>query len=410
MKNAYIVTDLGFGDSGKGVTVDRMSSNMSRPESKNLVVIRHAGGSQAGHTVDLNTAPTHYPHKRHVHASFASGTLGGFRSHMSSYCPIYPKTLVVEAELLQEKRAKVCVTADLRSYCSVDPFAPMITIYDVAWNRATRLGQATCGLGIGATMERMQGEFRTYMADLMHPVILRQKLEAVRGYYGEKVAKLLRQDQRKAYLRFLEAEEDNDPTEALKFVELKTTAKVLKEADCVVFEGAQGILLDQDHGTIPMTTWGYTTSRNAVEILNNDGAGYEWKVQAHHVTRAYQTRHGDGVTTGCAAIEIPEDETNKENPYQGKLRSVRPDFEALRYASSVDDFYLQQLGPHARKIKSAAHITCCDHVSREELAGVTCLFVEDDKYGDIYHWKRATRLGARQETTNKKELTTANNE
>jgi len=361
MKTAHIVTDLGFGDSGKGVVTDRLCNSLAGAGPFKVLVVRYTGGSQAGHTVDLNLAGESDPLKRHIHSSFAAGTLGGFQSHMSQFCPIYPQNLVREAQVLEPK-----IQWPLIQNCSVDPLAPMITKYDVAWNRATAKRKDTVGVGIGATMERMQkSEYRTYMADLLSGSLLLHKLERVREYYLDISQKLGRD----VYHRFLDHvyEETIDPRDALEYVKLAPTNTVILSHDNVIFEGAQGVMLDQDHGFIPDVTWGHTTSRNAVDLIRANGEFDE--VTMHYVTRSYQTRHGDGPMTSRMPVVVPPDPTNVTNPYQGEFRTAELDIDLLRYALAVDKSYTSSLP--CRIQNERLHVTCCDHIGVDEADRLT---------------------------------------
>lgn len=380
MKHAHIVTDLSFGDSGKGVITDRLASFCKQD---NVVVVRYTGGSQAGHTVDLNEPGGTDPLLRHIHSSFASGALGGVPSHMSQYCPIYPQNLVREAAVLQDKTPGL-----LRSTWTVDPLAPMITVYDVAWNRITQTGTNTVGIGIGATMERMlHSENRTFMIDIAHRHVLTHKLARVQDYYLSKVAAEC-PNKLGDFMAVVERE-DLFPADAWDFILLRPTPWVLAKYDNVIFEGAQGIMLDQDHGFIPHVTWGYTTSRNAVEIINAYDRCAE--VTTHHVTRAYQTRHGDGpMTTPRTHAITPNDLTNVTNLFQGELRVSELDVNLLTYAAAVDDTYLQQLKCHRNPMQ--LHVTCCDHLEADALLHVKQQLMQQIRLkGPITCWYGPTR-------------------
>lgn len=363
MRNAHIITDLGFGDSGKGAIADRIAAEAI--DKPGVVVIRSAGGSQAGHTVDLNIEDGRSdPQRRHIHSSFAAGTLGNFRGHMSHYCPIYPQNLVREGEQLEVK-----CDSPLTASSSVDPLAPWITVYDVAWNRINHRGNATVGVGIGATMERMlTSEYKTFMGDLLHTRVYSHKLRGVHSYYMQKLKAtfLDPNDYKLKEELFLEnvARESLLATDALDFVRLIPTYSVIKAYNTVIFEGAQGVMLDQDHGFMPYVTWGHTTSRNAVEMINAVGAAH---TTVHHLTRAYQTRHGDGPTTFEEELRVPVDQTNVWNHFQGKMRTGTLDPKLIAYAQAIDMSYVAKL---AGRYDVRLHMTCCDHLEPQDLAGV----------------------------------------
>ncbi|TDB75140.1 hypothetical protein E1264_40195, partial [Actinomadura sp. KC216] len=104
----------------------------------------------------------------------------------------------------------------------------------------------------------------------------------------------------------------------------------------VVFEGAQGVLLDEWHGFHPYTTWSTTTFANAETLLAEAGeaAGSATRLG---VLRAYATRHGPGpfVTEDPALTADLPDPHNAEGRWQGAFRVGHLDAVALRYALDV---------------------------------------------------------------------------
>jgi adenylosuccinate synthase len=98
MRSAYIVTDIGFGDSGKGTTVDYLCQ-IHGPEA----VVRYSGGAQASHTVvrgDLT-------HKFH---SYGSGTLLGVPTYLSRYMIVDPLSIWQETETLNSLGLPGCAS------------------------------------------------------------------------------------------------------------------------------------------------------------------------------------------------------------------------------------------------------------------------------------------------------------
>src|SRR5687768_7319484 len=157
--NAKIVVGLGFGDEGKGRTVDDLCT-----QAKNPLVIRFSGGQQAGHTVMIDG-------KKHVHSNFGAGTLRGVPSYFTEHCSIYLNTLVREREVLQSK--------GVVPHLTVHPLAKITTPYDVAWNRASekKVRHGSCGLGIAATMKRHnETPYKLFAVDLLHKEFLYAKL------------------------------------------------------------------------------------------------------------------------------------------------------------------------------------------------------------------------------------------
>ena len=105
----------------------------------------------------------------------------------------------------------------------------------------------------------------------------------------------------------------------------------LLRAGPAVFEGAQGVLLDEWRGFHPYTTWSTTTFANAETLLAEAG---ETAVRLG-VVRCYLTRHGPGpFVTEDPTLEFPEPH-NGTGPWQGAFRTGHPDAVALRYAAEV---------------------------------------------------------------------------
>jgi adenylosuccinate synthase len=99
----------------------------------------------------------------------------------------------------------------------------------------------------------------------------------------------------------------------------------------VVFEGSQGVLLDEYHGFAPYNTWVDTTFQWADGILNDD-CGFSGKRERVGILRAYFTRHGPGpFPTEDASLAVPE-EHNKANGWAGAFRVGRFDLELAQYA------------------------------------------------------------------------------
>jgi adenylosuccinate synthase len=107
----------------------------------------------------------------------------------------------------------------------------------------------------------------------------------------------------------------------------------LLRAGGVVFEGAQGVLLDEWHGFHPYTTWSTTTFANAETLLSEAGAS----AVRVGVVRAYMTRHGPGpfVTEDPALTADLPDRHNAFGRWQGAFRVGHLDLVALRYALEV---------------------------------------------------------------------------
>lgn len=344
MMNTKIVIGLGYGDEGKGITTDYLCK-----ESKHPLVIRFSGGHQAGHTVVLEDGI------RHVFSSFGAGTLRGVPSYWSKYCTFYPLGFFNELAALLEK--------GIEPKIYLDALALVTTPYDVFYNRnSEKINQhGSCGLGFGATVTRDKSSpYKLYAQDLFYPKVLELKLNAIKIYYQKKTnstydtPKLNKMME--VYLKMLE-----DIKPYITIVnENEFFNSIIKKGNFsdLIFEGSQGILLDMDHGFFPNVTYANTTSKNAMHIIQK----YQLEnPDIYYITRAYQTRHGNGFLSNekLALNYTPNPkETNQYNPWQGHQRCSILDLDMLDYALACDVNY-------SFAAKKNLVVTCLDQIDKK---------------------------------------------
>jgi adenylosuccinate synthase len=204
----------------------------------------------------------------------------------------------------------------------------------------------SCGRGIGETVDDWlkHPEMCITMRDLLDVKVVREKLRALRSYCLEKLLALYPSMHAKPGfgLTGIEAEWLTKPAWGVLYNLYETFEgldrivdddkhldAIYEQGGTVIFEGAQGVLLDQDYGFHPHTTWSKTTTENADRMLA--GSGFE--VEKIGVIRAYMTRHGAGPLVTEAPINIDDD--NKTDRWQGSFRTGYLDLPALRYALRV---------------------------------------------------------------------------
>lgn len=308
-----VVVDLGYGDAGKGTVVDRLCAR-----GPYAAVVRFNGGAQAAHNV-ITTDGRH-----HTFAQFGSGTFTpGVVTHLSRYMLVDPLSLAAEAAHL----ADVGVPGALERL-TVDGEALLTTPYHRAANRArtTAVLHGSCGMGIGETAAyALTWEDAPRAYDCRSPARLRRRLTLLR-------------DRLFAELGPLDGvpgvEECADAFAAFGervWITGEDFLPGLLRAGPVVFEGAQGVLLDERYGFHPYTTWSTTTFANALTLLAEAGAD----ALRLGVLRAYQTRHGPGpFVTEDPLLDRPEPH-NRHGRWQGAFRVGHLDTVALRYALEV---------------------------------------------------------------------------
>lgn len=340
---AQIVIDLGFGDSGKGLCVDYL---VSREDDRPLVV-RFSGGHQVGHTVQLGE-------HRHTFCNFGSGTLRGAPTYYSEYCTIFPPAMYAEASKL----------APIIPRVFVHPLCQVTTPYDIAFNRvAERKNQhGSCGVGFGATIERNRNGVTLFAQDFCSDWVFAHKLKSIHHYYKEN----LKQDAQglAAFEKELEFFSETSfmaaCNDARSLFEITQLSSLLPDHGRLVFEGSQGIMLDQIHGIYPHVTPSYTTSKNAIELILNsqrvDGS-ISNDIEIYYVSRCYQTRHGNGPISNAEVVELinNREEANVYNDFQGEFRCTELDIELLNYSLITDSSYLSSLN-----LKKTMVLTCLD--------------------------------------------------
>ncbi|WP_158829275.1 adenylosuccinate synthetase [Mucilaginibacter lacusdianchii] len=330
-RKASIVVGLGYGDEGKGLATDYLCSQSARP-----LVIRFNGGQQAGHTVCMPDG------RRHVFSSFGAGTLRGAATYWSAYC-----TFSLPA-MLNEYRALSQIGAMPQLY--LDRHCAVTTHYDVLYNRLQeqQRGNArhgSCGMGFGNTIQRHEAGTQLTVQDLLKPEQCVQKLIFIRNYYKAK-------SQAELQLDFSEFEHEPEDARFMNYIETfgtllnqyfyitdEETILQSKQWETFVFEGAQGILLDMDFGRFPHVTRSYTTSRNALEIINRHKNLFS-ACELYYISRAYHTRHGEGPFNSAAyALQLTnnQQETNVVNEHQGNFRVGPLDLDQVRYALQVEN-------------------------------------------------------------------------
>jgi adenylosuccinate synthase len=332
MRRAIITVGLGFGDEAKGATVDFLARRFDAD-----LVVRYCGGSQAGHNVQLPDG------RRHTFSQFGAGTLASAarppRTYLGPAVVIDPPALLREAAHL----ADLGVT-DPASLLTVHPHCLVTTVWHKALNRLRELarGEArhgSCGQGVGEARSYWlaHGQDALFAGDLLDPHVLRAKLELQRQ---RALLKLQQFTQRvdDASLRELDARDLDTEAVAGELSEaLGEGAQVSADIpDCrtAIFEGAQGVLLDEFRGLHPHTTWSTVTPHHAWELVEQMGAD---AVAVLGVTRAYTTRHGEGpLPTFSAELTARlQDPGNPWNRWQGSLRCGWLDLPLLRYAAAV---------------------------------------------------------------------------
>ena len=319
---ATVVVGLQWGDEGKGKIVDLLAESVS-------IVVRYQGGDNAGHTVvigdevfKLHLVPSGilYPH---IVPVIGPGVV------------VNPATLIGELDALSSRGID---TSRLRASYACHVILPYHRALDVA--RETRLGGAkvgTTGRGIGPAYEDRASRAGVRLEDLLDETSLRTKLERLLPEKNALLAAL-----------GAEARFDIDPLVeqalawgrrlAAHLVDVTWLVQdALARGDHVLLEGAQGTLLDLDHGSYPFVT---SSSPIAGGACTGGGIGPRQVDEVFGVMKAYATRVGSGPFPTELLDEIGADIADRGHEVgttTGRPRRVGWfDAVAARYAVAVN--------------------------------------------------------------------------
>ena len=340
MKQTFLTVDLGFGDAGKGSIVDFLTRRYGAH-----TVVRYNGGAQAGHRV---VTGGDWP-KEHVFSQFGSGTLAGAGTHLSRFMLVDPFAMLEE-----ERHLRTLGVTNAFARTTIDEEALIVTPFQRAMNRLRELARGagchgSCGMGIGETMADSleHPEHVLRVGDLTKPDRLYKKLQLI---HEINVSKLASFSPHVGQHEQVALEEEMLHDEAWLDITMEVYASFAEQAHivtstylhdllhqdgCVLFEAAQGVLLDEWYGFHPHTTWSTTTLANAERLLQE--AHYNGSVTRIGITRAYATRHGSGpfVTEDSALSERLPDACNGFDAWQHGFRVGWLDLIMLRYALDV---------------------------------------------------------------------------
>lgn len=343
MRTAQVVIGAAWGDEGKGLVTDAYAYNET-------LVVRFNGGAQAGHTV---VAPDG---RHHIFHHIGSGSFRGAKTYLSRYFLSNPLLFLAEMEDLKSLGVTPQVLAD--------PLGLVTTPYDMMLNQMIEESRGnarhgSCGLGINETVTRHEtsGIPSLRVGDLSKPGFVENTLQDIRKFWVHRRLAALELEPDTAWRARLE----NDAVleafadMARLYVGTVTVADdgICSHNGSVLFEGAQGLLLDERHRWFPHVTRSRTGLTN-VEILARE-AGIE-ALDVTYVTRAYATRHGAGPFPREVAGLHYDDRTNVPNVWQQTLRFGLLDLDLLTETIRED------LGHAALPVQHSLAITCLDQV------------------------------------------------
>lgn len=348
-----VVLGLGFGDEGKGTLVDWLARRAAAddPHGAPPLVVRWNGGPQAQHHVVTDEG------RVHCFAQLGSaGFLAGARTHLAGDMAV--DLYALDAELGELAAASGRTIDELRASVTINPRCALVTPWHATVNvvrEALRGGarHGSTGRGVG---EAKLGPIRMFAGELATGFDAAARIREVRAALIARATRIIdtAEGGELARARSLVARSaDDDLLDAYLAAARRPLAvtDALPGTDHVIFESAQGALLDRDHGFFPHVTPSRITRRAARDVARSLGIAAPLEVWG--VLRAYHSRHGEGPFPSedrALAARLPE-RHNREDGQAGRFRVGWFDAVLARHA-------LAFAGPIDRLA-----VTCLDRVA-----------------------------------------------
>ncbi len=291
-KNVVIIGTQ-WGDEGKGKIVDLLTDRAS-------AVVRFQGGHNAGHTLVIEGKQT-------VLHLIPSGILRvGVRCLIGNGVVLSPGALLSEIETLEASGVPA------RERLGISESCPLILPYHIALDQAREIARGkkaigTTGRGIGPAYEDKVSRRGIRLGELLDPEHFKERLREVMEYHNFALEHYFKADT-VDYAKVLDEALAQGEQIAPMVEDVPGTLHRLRaEGKSVMFEGAQGALLDIDHGTYPYVTSSTTTAGGAA---SGSGVGPRSLDYVLGIVKAYTTRVGAG--------PFPTELFDKDGEYLGE--------------------------------------------------------------------------------------------
>lgn len=272
--STLVVLGIQWGDEGKGKLIDFLAK-------KAHMVVRFQGGNNAGHTIVIDG-------KKYILHIIPSGILHkGVKCVIGNGVVIDPGVLISEMDNLREKGFEI------NDNIYISKVAHLIMPYHIAIEKECEKGKriGTTGRGIGPAYTDKMARQGVRVLDLFYPELLLQKIQSNLSTINFLLKNLYSVEPLNAgdiYSRYI------DYGQKISSYVADTDVIVNNEIDAgrnVLFEGAQGTLLDIDHGTYPFVTSSNTTAGG---VCTGAGVSPLRINKIMGVMKAYTTRVGEG--------------------------------------------------------------------------------------------------------------------
>lgn len=272
-----VVVGTQWGDEGKGKITDFLAEDAH-------IVARYQGGDNAGHTIQFNGAT----YKLHL---IPSGIFNADKwSILGNGMVINPEKLLNEMDYVKSNGASLDkLRISNRAHVIMPYHIELDCLQEESRSSDKRIG--TTKKGIGPAYSDKVNRIGIRMADLLDEQILKEKINdqvKEKNILLEKVYGVDPIDEKEVLERYLKYGELLAPyiTDTALLLE-----KAIAQNENILFEGAQGVMLDLDHGTYPYVT---SSSTSAAGVAVGSGIGPQLVDRVIGVSKAYTTRVGDG--------------------------------------------------------------------------------------------------------------------
>ncbi len=277
MSNNVVVLGTQWGDEGKGKIVDLLTERAK-------YVVRYQGGHNAGHTLVIDG-------EKNVLHLIPSGILReNVVSIIANGVVLSPEALMKEMTQLEERGIPV------RSRLLLSEACPLILPYHIALDNAREKARGekaigTTGRGIGPAYEDKVARRGLRVGDLFDKKAFAQKLKEIIEYHNFQLVN---------YYKVEPVDYQKTLDDIMAIADILTGMvvdvsdllyKATQKGELVMFEGAQGTLLDIDHGTYPYVTSSNTTAGG---VATGSGLGPRYVGYVLGIIKAYSTRVGAG--------------------------------------------------------------------------------------------------------------------
>lgn len=364
----FAVIGANYGDEGKGLVTCALCREANRSDKSVLNILTN-GGCQRGHTAYDSMG------RKHIYSHLGSGYPYS-DIYFSKYYMVNPMVFMNEYTQYQDQtdnqysNHKIYIDSE----CTITLPYDMLVNRMVENRRSNRHG--SCGYGIWETVRRNKiTPLYIKHLSLCNFDTLHSTIRDIRDTYYPKILeeydiKMTKDEQELFYSDTLLRNYAEDLVKMLEMVKIISYDSLRIIYDTIVFENAQGLLLDMD-----VDNWG-TPSKTGMDYIR-DIESSESSITPIYVTRSYLTKHGNGLFPEvCLKEEINAtmiDLTNMPNPYQGTLRYGKFSEDSIqelldRIKKDARDLNYKLVVTHTNEFFDYNLIKYADYVSDNEIS------------------------------------------